>query len=252
MLGYWALALYGFSRRPRDLATVLFGLLTLGDLAFILRTGGDWMNGGRFLVAVLPYITLLQMRGIEALVQSRPANLRRQTAVGVTLLALFALSAGYADFGSALGAWARRGYPLRDDTLLAACTHAYAGTWVTIGHFFRRELRPGVTIAYSEAGYAAYINRDKRFLDTFGLTDHEIAHVHGVDRCWFGVVTMFWNPPSDPVQRILRRRAPDYVVIGSVAMPQPMPIPDKWRDALAQTGFGFYQRRPDLPVANVR
>ena len=149
----------------------------------------------------------------------------------------------------------QHGSPLKDDELLASCNHSYAGTWVTIGHFFRDEFRPGVTIAYSEAGYAAYINRDKNFLDTFGLTDREIAHIQGVARCQYGVVTMFWNPPDDPVQKILRRRAPDYVVIGSVAMPHPMPkrlmqdyelmpIPDRWKEALDKTGFGFYKRAP--------
>ena len=257
-IGFWALALAGFWRKRRESSAVLLGLLILGNLVFLLKSGGDWMSGCRFLIPVLPYITLLQVGALTGTVQVGEQTQQRRNRplrgiqLGIAALMMAALGAGYVGFP--LGRWAQRGMPVRDDALLATATHGYAQTWVTIGQFFRQAMPPGTQIAYSEAGYAAYINRDKRFLDTFGLTDREIAHVTGVERCSFGVVTMFWNPPGDPVQGILRRRAPDFVVIGSVAMPspmplilmqdyEPMPIPPAWKNALAETQFGFYRRR---------
>ena len=250
--GYWSLAVFGFVRLRREPVTLLFGAIVLGNLLFVLKVGGDWMNGCRFLIPILPFVTLLQVRGVAAWAQKRQDTLRQAIICGIATLTLLALMDGYHQFP--LGTWTRHGSPTQDAALLAACAHPYGETWITIGQFFQKELRAGDSIAYSEAGYAAYVNRDKHFLDTFGLTDSEIAHVTGVDRCPFGVVTMFWNPPSDPVQQILRRRKPDYVIIGSVAMPKPMPqrlmqdyapmpLPPKWKAALETTQFGFYQRR---------
>lgn len=250
---YWAGALLGLRRKPREISNVLFSLLVLGNIVFVLKTGGDWMNGCRFLLPVLPYITLLQVRGTGEWLHGLRPELQRRVGAGVAALGLTLLLAGIREFGF---------YPLKwrggvgDDALLASGSYPYAPTWITIGRFIHSELRPGATIAYSEAGYASYINRDKHFLDTFGLTDGEISHARGVERCRFGVVTMFWNPPNDPIQQILRRRAPDYVIIGSVAMPtpmpprlmqdyEPMPIPSRWKDALSKTQFGFYRRRSE-------
>ncbi len=257
IIGYWALALFGMISSRREAKIQLLTLLVLGSLIFILRVGGDWMSGCRFLIPVLPFVTLLQVRGIVSLAQKRAEPSRPKIQFALVALTLFVISGGY--FGFPLGLWTKRGSPLRDDRLLASCAHPYGQTWITIGQFFREALPPGASIAYSEVGYAAYLNRDKHFLDTFGLTDKEIAHVEGVERCRFGVVTMFWNPPSDPVQQILRRRKPDYVIIGSVAMPnpmpqrlmqdyEPMPLPPKWKTRLVATQFGFYRRLEELPL----
>ncbi|SDI37314.1 hypothetical protein SAMN05216272_108193 [Pseudomonas panipatensis] len=56
-----------FTAEPKDKpAHIMAGLFTLSVLAFIIASGGDWMEGGRFLVPIIPLVTFFSCLNISA------------------------------------------------------------------------------------------------------------------------------------------------------------------------------------------
>jgi hypothetical protein len=77
------------ARREEDLAA-LVAALGLGQLAFVVASGGDWMAGARFLAPVVPALVLVGFVALEALAPAEPLR-RRLVAVYCASNLLFAV-----------------------------------------------------------------------------------------------------------------------------------------------------------------
>jgi hypothetical protein len=147
---------------PGPSLLVRYWSLNLGLYAlFVILGGGDWMPLQRFLVHLLPALFLLVQAGFHRLLSLWPDHWRK-----MVLLLLIGGQMGYF-----LGVSAEHrfiegigGGPLvpRDNEMV---------------RFLQRNVRPGDTIALTDAGYLAYrLPLEVRVVDMVGLTDEHIAH----------------------------------------------------------------------------
>jgi len=216
---FWALALAGFWRTRRRLAGLVALAAVAAVVVFTLRSGGDWMYGWRFMAPVLPVIAVAQCHGLRALARRLARRRPGRTSAGGPLrlcggvvAALWLVSC----FKSAHFPWSEVNFSTRGARLLQV-SEGYGPLWVKSGDFIRRFPR-GVTVAYSEMGYAGYVNLDKKMIDVRGLTDREIAHLPAKYKYTTGVSDGEWFRPGDPLYRILQRRKPA-VILSFVPVP---------------------------------
>jgi len=163
--------------------------LVLGQCAFIVYCGGDWMPIGRFMVPVLLPLLYLVSEGLFDLMEHmavRDALFRRRDAIGLLFAVLLLVSL----------VQERRAtrpivYSFRTDTLYKP--HIVIGLWMA------ENLPPGSLLAAEEAGIIPYYS-GLPFLDLLGIVDSHIARregeMHG----------------KHDVNYVLMRR-PDYVLI---------------------------------------
>ncbi len=234
---FWALALAGFWRTRRRLAGTVALAAVAAVVVFVLRSGGDWMYGWRFMAPVLPVIAVAQCHGLRAFVRRlarRRPTLRRAFAAnalgvwGGAVAALWLVSC----CKSAHFPWSEINFSTRGAQMLQV-SEGYGPLWVKGADYIRR-LPRGATIAYSEMGYAGYANLDKKMIDVRGLTDREISHLPARYKYTTGVSDGEWFRPGDPLYRILQRRKPE--VILSLA-----PVPP-------DTVLSGYRRAPVLAM----
>lgn len=229
---FWALALAGLWRTRRRLAGAVAVAAVAAVFVFALRSGGDWMYGWRFVAPVLPVIAVAQCHGLRAL--ARRLARRRTSAAGALKL-----------WGGAVAAlwlvgccktehfpWSRAHFSTQGARLLQV-SEGYGPLWVKGADYIRR-LPRGVTVAYSEMGYAGYANLDKRMIDVRGLTDREISHLPAKYKYTTGVSDSEWYQPGDPLSRILQRRKPRVILSFD-------PVPP-------DTALGGYRRAPALAM----
>jgi len=216
---FWALALAGFWRTRRRLAGLVALAAVAAVVVFTLRSGGDWMYGWRFMAPVLPVIAVAQCHGLRALARRLARRRPGRTSAGAALrlcggavAALWLVSC----CKSAHFPWSEINFSTRGARLLQV-SEGYGPLWVKSGDFIRRFPR-GVTVAYSEMGYAGYVNLDKKMIDVRGLTDREIAHLPAKYKYTTGVSDGEWFRPGDPLYRILQRRKPA-VILSFVPVP---------------------------------
>lgn len=81
-----AVVVLSLVRGPINSLAALISALALGQLAFTVISGGDWMIGGRFLAPIVPALVLLGFLAIEAAAPAPRARLA--IAAGYTLLNL--------------------------------------------------------------------------------------------------------------------------------------------------------------------
>ncbi|MDQ2800951.1 MAG: hypothetical protein M3Y13_15065 [Armatimonadota bacterium] len=217
---FWGLALLGSVRlgAAKAWAGAVLSVVVLAQMAFVLRFGGDWMPGWRFLVPVLPLLILLQVHGLRLL---RGTGVLRSAAAPMLVTVLWLVCAGISPHDP----WAKAHFSTASQDLLSA-DNALGRKWVASNRYIQTALPPGSSIAYSEMGYAGYCNLDKTFIDVRGLTDPEIAHLPAVYngtvyKGTWGVDDEQWMYPSDPLYRILKRRQPTAII--AFSHPSQMP-----------------------------
>lgn len=212
---FWTLALAGLWRARRRSAGIVALATVAAAFAFVLRSGGDWMYGWRFMAPVLPVIAVAQCHGIRALARlaQRLPPARAQTfkanALGLCGGAVAALWL--------VGCCKTPHFPWRaahfstQGARLLQVSEGYGPLWVKGGDYIRR-LPRGSTLAYSEMGYAGYANLDKTMVDVRGLTDREISHLPAKYKYITGVSDSEWYQPGDPLGHILQRRKPRVIL----------------------------------------
>ena len=213
---FWGLALAGLAatgaRRSALRSTAMICLAVLGAVVvFVLRAGGDWMYGWRFVVPTLPVIAIAQCWGVRALGRaltrrgwSFSPGARRFC--GAAAAALWLVSA----VKTTHYPWSRAHFSTQGSRLLQV-SEGYGPLWVK-GERYIHLLPRGSKLAYSEMGYSGYSNLDKNMLDVRGLTDREIAHLPMRYKNISGVVDPQWYLPSHPMYQILERRRPDTIM----------------------------------------
>jgi len=225
---FWGLLAIGVARAFRDgrgrggpaLDRLVLIAPALACAIAVLRAGGDWMPGWRFMAPALPTIALLQTVGVEEL--SKWISRRALIYVAVAVVWLGAIAA------VPWNPWTNAGLSTHDDALLIDTLQGYGTLWTTMADYIHRTIPYGASVAYTEVGYAGWINPDKSFLDPNGLTDFEIAHRFGSPD------HPTWSVPGDPYYQLLRRRKPDYIIIvnglqGIFAQSQPDVVLQDWK-----------------------
>lgn len=219
-LGFWSLVILGAIRLPRRSGRLTLLAILSALVLFILRSGGDWMYGWRFMISALPLLTMAQCFGLRVLVhrfekQRAPEAPKRSSVATRTLFQGAAIGLCLlAHLTAQHRAWSQSGYATQDAVLLSK---AYEGKgiqtlWIKTGDYLQAHFPPSISVAYSEVGYAAYINPDMRFTDTRGLTDFEIARLTGAKKSVTGVFDENWFRPEGSLFAVLKRRAPDVII----------------------------------------
>jgi len=211
MYVFWGLFLLGAWRLRRRMSGLLLFALTGALAVFVLRCGGDWMPGLRFLAPILPLVALLQCHGLRSFV---PRRRRRHWLLVPTVLtvALWGVCAWAACVWGVPGtSWARAHFSTQSRDLLAA-SGTLGRKWVVTADSLHRNFAPRAVLAYSEMGFAGLVNPDMTFIDVRGLTDREIARLPRSYKGTWGVDDETWFLPADPLYAILMRRRPDAVI----------------------------------------
>lgn len=230
--GLAAAGLWTMRRRPAALLGA--GIVACAAL-FVLSSGGDWMPGWRFMAPALPLLALLQAQGAGC----AAAGLGRKGMFAAVALVWALPNVRHWD-----ASWASVGMAASDRALMS---HGlFASAWTAGADYVARHTAPGQMVAYSEMGYAPWVNLDRRFLDTRGLTDRQVARVPGKYKDKTGVTDARWMDPGSPVGAILSARRPDLILV--------LDIPtraENWRPVTYPRrvlGNYFEQPRPGLEL----
>lgn len=211
---FWGLALYGFQRIKHRIMGGIGLAVVAATLLFVLKAGGDWMYGWRFLVPVLPLLAVCQCFAVRAISRRLtrrnsallPARRSAAAVCGAAVALLWLVSCTKTEHYS----WKSAGFSTQGARLLQA-SEGFGPLWVK-GAKYIQQFRPGTKVAYSEMGYAGYTSLDKYMLDIRGLTDRQIAHLPPQYKYSTGVADKEWYAPGDPLNIILERRKPDVII----------------------------------------
>ena len=203
------------ARRTRRAALVLFGIVLL-RIGFQLWSGGAWMGRYRFLVPVIPFVSLLVVSGV--------ATIRQPLARGVALAVAAAvlIVPGWLIYPGA-------------ESIALDYAQSLGRAHIPLGRAIHERTAAGAVMAMDDAGVAPYL-AERTNIDMLGLNDRHIAHLPGR-----------YNEKFD-VDYILGRR-PDLVVLLS-RVPEPtiesdMRLPGHaalFRDARFQAEYRFARR----------
>ena len=181
--------------------------IVVGQCAFILVSGGDWMNGGRFLApAVIPLI-VIELFGITWWIPNLQAIVRWRTLRDlVALMALVIIVPSIVPLWYANApVWSFRGI---DDRSLLLTGHyaSYSKLWTEIPNVFRC-IKDGQLGATTEAGYLGFSRLGLKILDLRGLASrHDRANSPDYWKSSVGSYTPDWYLTSSPVGRIILAR----------------------------------------------
>ena len=222
-LVFWLLAGLGLVRLRRDWAGGALLAVVAAQVAFVLRFGGDWMPGWRFLTPIVPLLAVLQCHGLRALRLPTPVPSVGGAGGATLAVALWAVCAVAVPHDP----WSNVNFSTHSEDLLPA-DNALGRKWVVVNRYLQTHLLPGSVVAYSEMGYAGYENPDITFIDVRGLTDPEIARLPAHFKGPWGVDDEDWFRPGDPLYAILRRRRPTMIVAFSSVPNMPAVALDRY------------------------
>lgn len=241
MIIFWGLALVGVGRACRRgrVAGLVCVAVILAESGFVLRSGGDWMSGWRFMASALPFFAMLQVSGVITLLKAlrKPARKAGSASSGsgasyglvlsAAVLAVWAAAA----FLSPHVSWSESGYSTRGVDLMRSDEAQNGAFEVMVGEYVRDHLQTCQSVAYSEMGYASFINQDKKFVDVHGLTETWLAHRSTKYKQRIGFVDRDWQVPGGPLNRYLLKKRPDAIIIVARSnKPAPTePVLETWK-----------------------
>ena len=228
---FWGLALIGLSRIRRSIGGAVCAAIIGGLSLFVLLSGGDWMNGWRFMVAALPFFAITQIYGLSYVTeiaagwsgkpQTAPATAPASSFDRIQTL-VYAIAAGFYLFCFVCAprvSWAKSGFSTQGEALMASDVAQNGPFEVAVGNYIRDRLPMCKHIAYSEMGYATFVNRDKAFLDTGGLTNKTLAHAPRKYKIRGGFHDSHWRNPGSPLYQVLQQTRPDAIMAVAILSP---------------------------------
>jgi hypothetical protein len=218
----------GFSRAAKRKAGVLALAIVLAQVLFILKSGGDWMPGMRFLIPIEPYLLTAFCLGCHTsvawILQARAQAVKHSSGISFSLYAvpllLVFISATFRIIESSWTsniAWSQVGFSVHGADLIGGNGVPFRHAWVDTSNYISHAYRPGARIAYSEMGYTSYENMDKQFIDMRGLNDMEIAHVSNALHTAVGVSNAEPYSSRDAYWQSVVSRKPDAIFVLSLA-----------------------------------
>jgi arabinofuranosyltransferase len=201
----------------QDRRCIYLVALVFGQVVFILKAGGDWMVGGRFVAPVVIPLIAIEVLGLAEGVNLLRTHARVATVRGVQVVASAGLvGASFLPFtGLVAPIWQMTGI---DDQSVLADGHFPLGSslWSGLPSALHC-VRSGQLIATSEAGYLGFARQDIRIVDLRGLTDQNIAHAHtslaGLEfKNSGGVTDLLWPSVNSVAGREILRQHPSVIV----------------------------------------
>jgi hypothetical protein len=190
-------------------------LLTLiaGQVLFVLKSGGDWMTGGRFLAAAaIPLIIIEVMGALEATAFLRHHLSARSERYSVAIISLLLMSASIIPLTYVNAPiWLISG--VSNKSLIASGQYRYlSAMWSSIPSTLSC-LRPGQLVTSTEVGYLGFARQDLRLLDLRGLTSSAVARGAPASmKIVAGVQDRTWTKPTSPVGRVLLLQMPAVII----------------------------------------
>lgn len=192
----------------------------LAQCLFILRSGGDWMPGGRFLAPVLAPASVLIVTGAMALARTLP---RLSRPLAHLTLGGLVVAGAYPLAQEARPIWMASGRLSNYDLIKIGWTKDFSTLWADLPRLVRCA-RPGDLVALSEVGYVGYARRDLRILDTRGITNAAVAKgSRPFLRGYTGIMDPFWWSLDSAVGREIAKRQP--VLVAPLDLAQ-LDVPD--------------------------
>ena len=211
----WLGALGGGVNERMKGPNIILPLFVLSQAIFAFRSSGDWMQGWRYMMAVCPLWMILVLLGIVEPMSHlvRGGKNKIAAACGISWCAVIGLGClvaapEFSNVEEGSVSWSSLGYPTNSRGLLK---NFRMENTIISAEFLNKTVPAGSTIAFSEMGATPYFTPTIKWLDTYGLTDAEIAHLTGVNRFRTGV-TGDYKDDSTELGRHIRDRKPDYVM----------------------------------------
>jgi len=233
MVWYWGLFGLGLTRlRSLKTSPVLLAEIA-AMLVLVLRAGGDWMLGWRFILPFSPYITFVQCLGLVAagdlLARALPSVRlpRRGYVAAAAATGLFWAASACAAPHSPRSA---SRFSTDDRDLLAPAM--YGSVWVAAADYIHDHVPPGATVASSEMGYAPFVNMDRRFFDVRGLTDEAVAHAPSFMKDHTGVNDRRWYLPDSFVGSRILHQSPALIYIVFDQTERPLILGGRYKKTL--------------------
>jgi hypothetical protein len=183
--------------------------LVLGQMVFIIGSGGDWMIGGRFLAPATIPLVILEVLGLVKVVERFRHSVQDVAQVGIVFggaLLLTALSV-LPVIGVNDPIWSTGG--LSNYKLLGSPPYGNAAVVQQVIPAYLTCLKGGETVATSEVGYLGYERQDLRIIDLRGLNNVTIARdAPEYDRHLGGVLDPNWYRDTDAIGRYLMKEKP--------------------------------------------
>ncbi len=147
--------------------------IVVAQAVFILKSGGDWMQGARFATPAIIPLIILEILGLAIFLPYASRHVRPLFAAGfcgALVIVLVACSLSFPVFPSPV--WHLKG--VSDRSLIASGGYQDSHLWASLPSLLSC-LRSGDVAATSEVGYFGFVRQDLRILDLRGLTDSSIA-----------------------------------------------------------------------------
>ncbi|HCF60353.1 MAG TPA: hypothetical protein DFS52_20430, partial [Myxococcales bacterium] len=227
----WALALRGAISGRLGGAARLLGLLVAARVAIVLRSGGDWMSGWRFMVEALVPWSILTLTGlVEFIAWARerlqsPRGHLVTTGFAALVVALPLLAAPTFSGVHDATSWWRVGWA----TDTRGLSHAeWMKNCLAVAAHVNEHVPAGATIAFGEMGMIPFLSPQLRYLDTYGLNDRQIARLETDARTRLGVTDACDDPESDVGRHLLQRRPELIASVVPADAPAPRPLSDRY------------------------
>jgi hypothetical protein len=232
-----AAAIRWFKRQPINNLSLLFSIaISSCYLAFIVSSGGDWMGGGRFFVAIIPFLFIYSCHWIEQLANKK--------AYFYALYLLLVIEIAFFAQYLSLGIPVYRLDEFRNSFAEEVNFGAY--NWTEVGNVahvidiqFINALTPIIAsqdpnktlnIASIQMGMTPFYLRQRfgkqlHFIDMRGLTSRELSDCEGFahfPKIWTGMFVSYQNyfdvqaslqcdlPPLDIIYDLLNNVSNDY------------------------------------------
>ncbi len=176
---------------------------------FILKTGGDWMIGGRFVAPALMPFMLIEVLGVAGLASFLRGHVRPGAARGALAFATTVLVVASAFPLWLVHAPVWRIRAVDDKSLLSSGDYApYTQIWTALPQDVRC-LHRGQLVATTEVGYLGFARQDLRILDLRGLTNRIIAQTAPASaKRVGGIFEANWFQPTSSTGRVILRDKP--------------------------------------------
>lgn len=176
------------------------GAACLAEFLFVLGSGGDWIQGSRFMSPVVPFLVVLTISAIAA-----ATNVRRSRSAAVLLLAVFGVTTLFPYLPAASSrsgpVWALGGSS--DHQMVASGGYVFSKLWADSPRLLSCVPKGGL-VAVTEAGYVGFARPDLRILDLRGLVSRDVAAAAlPSTRRYFGIQDPNWASEVSPIGRIL-------------------------------------------------
>jgi hypothetical protein len=233
-------------RRRLGYAVAVVGM----QLLFVLRAGGDWMLGGRFVAPVIIPALVVTLLGVVAVAGwSARVSWSVRTAATVIGVVLGVVAVVSPFVAGAVPAWSSNGR-VDDGALIASGGYAEFSTYWAALPTLVACVPHGGSVATTEVGNLGFARRDLRIVDLRGLTDDVIAlQAPASAKHSWGVALTGWSNRGSVLGRRILEQHPDVIVLLDSKLTPELALGGAYRRAAVTTIAGDLRADIYTPTA---